>query len=54
MKDRVLIGGQKMGFGVEASVDCGSPVESYYSSWLEKNSKYIWNESKIMFLGMTE
>ena len=29
----------KMGFGVEASVDCGSdgsPIESYYSSWSEK------------------
>ena len=46
-----------MGFGVEASVDCGSggsPIESYYSSWFEKKSKNknFWN-LKMGVLGMT-
>ena len=40
---------KEMGFGIEASVDCGSdgsPVESYYSSWSER-----WKQLK-KYLGL--
>ena len=44
---------QKMGFGVEASVDCGSdgsPIESYYSSWSDKLKPKILLKPELLLL----